>query len=118
MHAKVKIMRSPQYSSRAGIFVAAALLTAAALMAWANSFRGPFIFDDLPAIVENTTIRTLALPGPLAPPHTGQPANGRPFVNFSFALNWAIAGADVRGYHVLNLAIHPLAALALFGVVR
>jgi len=116
--AKGKIVRPPPTSSRARIFVAAALLTAGALAAWANSFRGPFIFDDLPAIVENTTIRTLALPGALAPPHTGQPANGRPLVNFSFALNWAIAGANVRGYHVLNLAIHTLAALALFGVVR
>ena len=118
MRAKGKIVRPALNSSRAGIFVAAALLIVAALAAWANSFRGPFIFDDLPAIVENTTIRTLALPDALAPPHTGQPANGRPLVNFSFALNWAVGGADVRGYHVLNLAIHALAALALFGVVR
>jgi tetratricopeptide (TPR) repeat protein len=113
-----KSLRPALNSSRAGIFIAAALLTAAALAAWANSFRGPFIFDDLPAIVENGTIHTLALSSVLAPPHTGQPANGRPFINLSFALNWAAGAADVRGYHVLNLAIHVLAALALFGVVR
>ncbi len=51
VRAKGKIVRPAPNSSRAGIFVAAALLTAAALAAWANSFRGPFIFDDLPAIV-------------------------------------------------------------------
>lgn len=118
MRAKRRIPLPPPNSSRAGIFVAAALLTAAVLAAWANSFRGPFIFDDLPAIVQNATIRTLALPTALAPPRSGQPAGGRPLVNFSFALNWAVGGADVRGYHVLNLAIHVLAALALFGVVR
>src|SRR5436190_17567511 len=118
VRAKGKILRPPPDSRRAGIFVAAAVLTAAALVAWANSFRGPFIFDDLPAIVENATIRTLALPTALAPPRSGQPAGGRPLVNFSFALNWAVGGADVRSYHVLNLAIHVLAALALFGVVR
>ena len=118
VRAKGKILRPPPDSRRAGIFVAAAVLTAAALVAWANSFRGPFIFDDLPAIVENATIRTLALPTALAPPRSGQPAGGRPLVNFSFALNWAVGGPDVRGYHVLNLAIHVLAALALFGVVR
>src|SRR5207244_11639066 len=111
-------VRPAPNSSRAGSFGAAALLTAAALAAWANSFRGPFIFDDLPAILENATIRTLALPSTFAPPGTGQPANGRPLVNFSFAMNWAVGGADVRGYHMLNLAIHALAALALFGVVR
>src|SRR5213593_4902772 len=118
VHAKGKFLRPPPDSSRAGVFVAAALLTAAALAAWANSFRGPFILDDLPAIVENATIRTLALPIVLTPPRSGQPAGGRPLVNFSFALNWAVGGADVRGYHVLNLAIHVLAALALFGVAR
>src|SRR5213080_5076337 len=118
VRAKGKILRPPPDSRRAGIFVAAAVLTAAALAAWANSFRGPFILDDLPAIVENATIRTLALPIVLTPPRSGQPAGGRPLVNFSFALNWAVGGADVRGYHVLNLAIHTLAALALFGVVR
>ena len=118
MRAKSKILRPAQNSSRAGIFVAAALLTAAALAVWANSFRGPFVFDDFPAIVENATIRTLALPVALAPPHSGQPANGRPLVNFSFALNWAVGGADVCGYHVINLAIHLAAGLALFGVVR
>src|SRR5207249_8548959 len=115
--AKGKIVRSPPTSSRARIFVAAALLTAGALAAWANSFRGPFIFDDLPAIVENATIRTLALPIALAPPHTGQPANGRPLVNFSFALNWAVGGPAVRGYHVLNLALHTLAALPRSGAL-
>src|SRR5438874_8910276 len=99
VRAKGKILRPPPKSSRAGIFVAAALLTVAALAAWANSFHGPFILDDLPAIVENATIRTLALPIALAPPGGGQTVSGRPLVNFSFALNWAVAGADVRGYH-------------------
>ena len=80
-----KSLRPAPNSSRAGIFIAAALLTAAALAAWANSFRGPFIFDDLPAIVENATIRTLALSSALAPPHTGQPANGRPLKGRPFA---------------------------------
>src|ERR1051326_2571023 len=118
VRANGKILSPLPNPKRAGIFVAAALLTAAGLVAWANSFRGPFIFDDLPAIVENATIRTLALPTALAPPRSGQPAGGRPVVNFSFALNWAVGGADVRGYHVLNLAVHVLAALSLFGVVR
>src|SRR5437667_10903845 len=118
VRAKGKILRPPSNSSRAGIFVGGALLIAAALAAWANSFRGPFIFDDLPAIVENETIRTLALPSALAPPNTGQTANGRPLVNFSFALDSAVGRADVRGYHMINVAMHALAALALVGVAR
>jgi tetratricopeptide (TPR) repeat protein len=67
--------------------------------------------------------------------------SGRPLAAFTLALNYALAPADVRdvfapagpglpadaavrfarnvwGYHALNLIVHVLAALALFGVVR
>ena len=43
---------------------------------------------------------------------------GRPFVSLTLALNWAMGGTHVRGYHAVNLAIHILAAWTLFGVIR
>jgi hypothetical protein len=39
-------------------------------------------------------------------------------VNVTLALNYALGGLGVRGFHAGNLLIHLLAALALFGVVR
>jgi tetratricopeptide (TPR) repeat protein len=39
-------------------------------------------------------------------------------VNLSLAVNYALGGLNVWGYHVVNLAIHLLGALALYGVVR
>ena len=42
----------------------------------------------------------------------------RPVVNLSFALDYAVGGLRTLPYHVTNLAIHILAALALFGIVR
>ena len=39
-------------------------------------------------------------------------------LNLSFAFNYAVSGADVWSYHVLNLAIHLAAGLTLFGIVR
>lgn len=102
--------------ANSGVFLAAALLVAAALAAWRNSSAGPFVLDDLPAIAENPTIRGFA--SAFAPPGDGQTVSGRPLVNLSFALNWAVGGESVRGYHALNLAIHALAALALYGVAR
>ncbi len=93
-----------------------ALVICAAFYAYHNSFRGPFIFDDLPAIPNNPTIRQLWPPwGAMSPPPG---TTGRPVVNFSLAVNYALGGLDVWGYHVLNLAIHILAALVLYGVVR
>lgn len=85
-------------------------LAVVGLTVWAyrGSLGGPFIWDDLPVIPDNPRIRALGwdcLTG-----------TSRPLVQLTFALNHALGGLDVRGYHVFNLAIHLLAALALFGV--
>ena len=43
---------------------------------------------------------------------------GRPVANLTLAVNYALGGMNVRGYHAVNLVIHVLAAWTLFGVVR
>jgi len=93
-------------------------MTAAGLAAYHNSLRGVFVMDDSTAIVRNATIRTLVPPwGALSPPK-GTPVTGRPVVNLSLAMNYAIGGLHVESYHAFNLATHVLAALVLFGIVR
>jgi len=95
------------------------LLAVAALMAWGNSFAGAFVFDDTPAIVDNPTIRHLWPLGPvLSPGGEGGTVGGRPLVNLTLAVNHALGGTQVAGYHLLNLLIHVLAGLTLFGLVR
>jgi tetratricopeptide (TPR) repeat protein len=116
-------------------------LAAAAWAAYSTSFPGVFVFDDKFAIADNPNIKTL---WPLtrsmsAPPEL--PMSGRPIASLTLAINYALAPADARdvmapgnaaappgttelflrnvwGYHFMNLALHVLAALALFGVVR
>ena len=102
---------------RGKILLAAGALGIVALAVYANSFSAPFVFDDLPAIRDNPTIRNLAT-GLFPPPASGLPVSGRPLPNFSFALNFAASGTGVWSYHALNVAIHLLAALTLFGLVR
>ncbi len=95
------------------------MIVAAGLAAYSNSFDGPFIFDDEPSILLNSTIRQLWPIGPvLSPPGDGRTVQGRPVVNLSLAVNWAIGQDKVQSYHILNLAIHLAAGLVLFGVVR
>jgi tetratricopeptide (TPR) repeat protein len=96
------------------------LVVAAGLLAYSNSFQGAFIFDDRGSILENPTIRHLwPIWHALSPPHKGGiTVESRPLVNFSLAINYALGGTDVRGYHALNLTIHILAGLTLLGVVR
>lgn len=100
--------------------LAAALLVAAAIAAYSNSFSGQLIYDDTPAIKDNPTIVSLwPLSTVLSPPSdSGITVNGRPLVNLSLAINYAIGGIEVGGYHVVNLGIHILAGLTLFGLVR
>ena len=103
-----------------GLSFLSALIVAATVAVYCGSFSGPFVFDDVAAILENPTIRRLWPLGPvLSPPHElGLTVNGRPVLNFSLALNYAASGAAVWSYHALNLLIHSCAGLALFGVVR
>ena len=97
-----------------------ALLVAATLLAYANSLRAPFVYDDILAIPQNPTIRELwPLTQVLAPQADGGlTVSGRPVLNLSFALNYAISGEAVWSYHVFNLLIHAGAGLLLFGIVR
>jgi tetratricopeptide (TPR) repeat protein len=97
--------------------LAALLLGLALLAAYANAFRVPFLFDDPSSIADNPTLRswrTAFLP----PSDSGVTVSGRPLLNATFALNWALGRDNVTGYHVVNLLIHFLAALTLFGLTR
>lgn len=83
-----------------------------------NSLHGPFIFDDVRSIVENSHIRKLwPVQSWISAPVESAVA-GRSMVSLSLALNYAWGGLDVRGYHVLNIALHLANALLLFGIVR
>ena len=44
--------------------------------------------------------------------------SGRPVLNLSLALNYALSGTGVGSYHALNLAVHFMAGLLLFGIAR
>ncbi|HTX65022.1 MAG TPA: tetratricopeptide repeat protein [Opitutaceae bacterium] len=104
---------------RGRILLAAGVLVAAAIAVYWNSLACPFVFDDQPTIVNNPSIRHLwPLGRVLWPPSDSGGASGRPLLNLSLALNFAAGGLDVRGYHAVNLLLHALVALALFGVVR
>ena len=91
------------------------VLAAAIVAAYGRTFSGPPIFDDSAAIADNPTIRSLATA--LRPP-IDSTVGGRPILNLSFAINYALSGKAVWSYHAANLAIHVLAALALFGIIR
>lgn len=106
-------------SPRLGLILGASLLVLAALTVYWNSLETAFVFDDIPAVERNATLRQLWPPWQaLNPPNDGSGVSGRPLVNLSFAVNYAVGGQKVRGYHLANTTLHALAALTLWGLLR
>jgi len=88
------------------------------MLAYSNSFGGPEILDDPASISKNPHIRSL---WPISEAMTAPPQEtvaGRPIVCLSLAINYQISELDVWSYHAFNLAIHLLAGLSLFGIIR
>src|ERR1700676_443642 len=86
------------------------LLTILGVAAYLNSLFGAFLFEDASRILANTDVQSLAMSGKawLSPTRTA---------DWSLALNFAVSKDRPWSYHLLNIALHALAALALFGIV-
>lgn len=86
-------------------WLAAAVICAATLLAYSNSFDAAFQLDDEPNIVSNPRLRDL---GALWPP------SGSRWVGLlTFAINYRVGGLDVFGYHLVNFLVHLTNALLL-----
>ena len=107
--------RPPFWLSSAFVPVAATLIGLVTVACYSNSFGGPFVFDDHPFIESNPYIRSLWPPGQAL---FGVNNISRPLIGYSLAINYWLSGLSPWSYHALNLLIHIIAALALFGLVR
>lgn len=110
----------PTLHGTEGAWAAVGILAVIGLLTWLTGLGGKFVFDDIPGVENNLTIRhLLPLSGPLNPP-ANTTLDGRPVANLSFALSYALGGerSRIRVHHVVNILIHILAALTLFGIVR
>jgi len=99
-------------------WLAGVLLIGALVLLYRGTLHGPFLFDDIPSILENQNIESLTPLSRALDAEDGNGADRRPLVALSLALNYAAGGREPHGYHVVNLALHALAALALFGLIR
>ncbi len=86
------------------------VMTGIATLVYAGSFAGQFALDDFSNIVDNERVRSLTTIKPWA--------GLRALVEYSFAVNYWFGGLDPWGYHFVNLVIHVLAGLTLYGLVR
>ncbi len=107
-----KLVRNP--------LVHLAIIALVTCLAYANSFRVPFIFDDHTIIEENSFIqdaRFLANPSLAKGSYLYYPLKLRYVSLLSFAIDYQRSGLDPRDYHQTNLIIHLLNAFLVYGLI-
>ena len=90
-----------------------------------KSLYAPFIFDDIPKIVENSDIKDLENIGTkLVYPYNEEFRTfsrndpSRPLTSLTYTLNYYFGKLDPFGYHILNILLHIFTVLALFFFIR
>ncbi len=97
------------------VLISGIILILAAFITYSNSFDCSFHWDDYTHILANDKVHD---PGFFADPGNWMKVNLRPFSLFTFSLNWAAAGENVFGYHLVNLILHILTAFIVFFLAR
>jgi len=92
------------------------------IIIYSNTLNVPFIFDDIPNIVENPDIKnirnlkTRLIYKSDANIYNNQPT--RPLTYLSLTLNYYFGGLNVFGYHLVNIALHILVTILIFSLTR
>ncbi|KWT79579.1 tetratricopeptide repeat protein [Candidatus Magnetominusculus xianensis] len=93
------------------------IIAAVCIIAYSNSFKAPFMFDDYTNIIEKSVVRDIGQYKDnflLVTPST----NRRFIAILTFALNYKLHGMNVMGYHIFNLVVHVFSALLVYQLVR
>ena len=103
--------------------LAVVLCVAAAALAYGNSLSNDFALDDAHTIESNAWVRSLAnVPRYFADASTFSTlrtnVDYRPLLQTTYAVDYALAGYDVRTWRATNLLLHVATALAVFFLGR
>jgi hypothetical protein len=96
-----------------------AVILGVGLVAYAGSFDGEFVSDDISAIRDNPKLRSLDREHLTEIVTTFDDANYIPVKVLSLAIDYQLWGSDPAGYHMTNLLIHlGCAVLIYFTLLR
>ena len=101
-------------------FHAIAIISLAGLcaIAYHNSLGTSFHFDDFTNIVKNPAVHVESLSaGSIWQASLDNWVRNRPLLNATWALNYALGGLDVRGYHLVNIAVHLANGILLYSLI-
>lgn len=105
-------------SSRAVVALALAVV-----LAYANTLRSEFVWDDEVLVKDNPTIRNFtyapaAFVSDLARTGQSSAAYYRPLQTISYMVDYRLWGLNPAGYHLTNLVLHFVCVVLLWLVVR
>jgi len=95
----------------------AAILAALCIAAYAGTIHYPMLWDERAFLLDNPALKdAYAYLSPSSLSGSPMyPLLARRYVGMlSFALNWMSGGADVAGYHLVNMAVHLASTLLVY----
>ncbi|MGA8892716.1 MAG: tetratricopeptide repeat protein [Anaeromyxobacteraceae bacterium] len=107
-------MIAPNFISRRSTAVAAALVAAVAVAAYAGTLGHGFALDDGPEVVDNAHVRSLSGAGTVFATSSWAGAGDatvpmyRPLTTLSYSLNYALGGFAPFGFHLVNVLLHAV----------
>ena len=91
------------------------LLTALTALTYANSLQGKFVFDDLELIQQNSSLMNVRTVGDVVSVAAREAS--RQLLFLSYALNYYWGGLHTFGYHAVNVALHTVNVLFVYGII-
>jgi len=88
----------------------AVVITSFVIIGYAHSIQGKFVFDDEGLIETRDSVHEFDVVAFFE--------SDRPFLLFTFAINYAIGNLNPLTYHIVNIAIHISASIVLFLLLR
>ena len=85
---------------------------------YSPALRGPFVYDDIPGIAENTELRQVSKPWLVFRDHESSlEFDRRPVTALSFVLNHAVTGLSPRACRGVNIVLHWLVGMLLVATI-
>ncbi|MFC1624163.1 tetratricopeptide repeat protein [Candidatus Omnitrophota bacterium] len=104
------------------IFASIALIVILGFSLYFNSLNGKFLWDDKYLVKENKHIQNFSYVPKVFTENIGTGAHRtyhfyRPLQTLSYMIDYSIWKLDVKGYHLTNILLHILVALAIYWLV-
>ena len=110
-------------STKTQFFLAISACILFPIILYIPALKAPFLFDDLPIIVDNPDIRHIRnlktrLIYRTQSPDKARNSPTRPLTFFTLTLNYALGGLNPWGYHAVNILIHIFVTILMFFLTR